>query len=52
MAQIEHIIVENAPRRVLNKLRQIGIEKPKRLQEGKEAWARGELKDVEVVHCN
>lgn len=52
MAQVDYIIIENAPRKVLNKLRQIGIEKAKRMQEGKEAWKRGDLKGVEIVHCN
>jgi len=51
MAQVEHIIIENAPKKVLNRLRQIGLEKARRLQEGKEMWKRGDLKGVEVVQC-
>ncbi len=51
MAQVEHIIIENAPKKVLNRLRQIGLEKARRLQEGEEMWRRGELKGVEVVQC-
>ncbi len=49
MSQIEYITVKNAPRKVLNRMRQIGVEKAKRLQEIQERWENGEYKNVEVV---
>ena len=49
MSQIEYITVKNAPRKVLNHMRQIGIEKAQRLQKIQERWENGEYKNVEVV---
>ena len=49
MAQVEYIIIKNASRKVLNKMRKIGEEKAQRLQEIQERWDAGDIKDVEVV---
>ncbi len=49
MSQIEYITVKNASRKVLNRMRQIGVEKAQRLQEVQNRWENGEYKDVEVV---
>ena len=49
MAQVEYITIKNASRKVLNKMRKIGEEKPQRLQEILERWDAGDIKDVEVV---
>ena len=49
MSQIEYIIVKNASRKVLKKMRKIGEAKAQRLQEIQERWEAGEYKDVEVV---
>jgi hypothetical protein len=49
MSQIEYITVKNASRKVLNRMRQIGVEKALRLQKIQERWENGEYNDVEVV---
>ncbi len=49
MSQIEYITVKNASRKVLKRMRQIGVEKAQRLQKIQERWENGEYKDVEVV---
>lgn len=49
MAQVEYITINNASRKVLNKMRKIGEEKAQRLQEIQERWDAGDIKDVEVV---
>ena len=49
MSQIEYITVKNASRKVLNRMRQIGIEKAQRLQKIQERWENGEYKNVEVI---
>ena len=49
MSQIEYITVKNASRKVLNRMRQIGVEKALQLQKIQERWENGEYNDVEVV---
>ena len=49
MSQIEYITIKNASRKVLNRMRQIGIDKAQRLQEIQERWEAGDYKDVDVV---
>lgn len=49
MANTEYITIKNAPRKVLNRLRQIGIDKAQRLQEIQKRWDAGEYKNVEIV---
>ena len=46
---ITHTLIKNAPRRTLDRLRQIGEEKAKRLQKMKENWEKGDYNNVEVV---
>lgn len=50
MAKVEYITVKNASRSSLKRLRQMGIEKAKRLQSMKERWERGDYENVEVIH--
>lgn len=49
MAQIEHVIIKNASRKMLTKMRQIGEQKAQRLQKIQERWEAGEYNHVEVV---
>ena len=49
MSQTEYITVKNASRKVLNRMRQIGIEKAQRLQKIQERWEAGDYNTVEVV---
>ena len=49
MAQIEYITVKNATRSTLNRLRRIGVEKAKRLQQAKECWEQHCYDNVEVT---
>lgn len=49
MTQIEYTIVKNASRKTLNRLRQMGVEKAKRLQQIQERWDKGCYKDVQIV---
>ena len=49
MAQIEHITIKNASRKVLDKMRQIGQKKAERLQNVQDRWDAGEYNHLEVV---
>ena len=49
MANTEYITIKNASRKVLNRMRQIGVDKAQRLQQVQERWDAGEYKNVEVV---
>ena len=49
MSQIEYITIKNASLKVLKRMRKIGEEKAKRLQNVQERWDKGDYKDVEVV---
>ncbi len=49
MSQIEYITVKNASRKVLNRMRQIGVEKAQRLQKVQERWENGGYKNIEIV---
>lgn len=41
MAQVEHITINNASRKVLDRMRQIGHKKAERLQKIQEQWDAG-----------
>ena len=49
MAQIEHITIKNASRKVLNRMRQIGLDKAQRLQHIQDSWEARKYDHVEVV---
>jgi len=49
MAKTEYITVKKASRSLLKRMRQMGEDKAKRLQEIQERWENGEYKDVEVI---
>ena len=49
MANTEYITIKNASRKVLNRMRQIGIDKAQRLQEVQKRWDAGEYKNTEIV---
>lgn len=49
MSQIEYVTINNASRKVLKKMRQIGEEKAQRLQKIQDRWDAGDYKNVEVV---
>ena len=49
MAKTEYITIKNASRKVLQRMRQIGIDKAQRLQEVQNRWDAGEYKNTEVV---
>lgn len=49
MAHTEYITIKNASRKVLNRMRQIGIDKARRLQEVQKRWDAGEYKNTEIV---
>ncbi len=49
MTNTEHITINNASRNVLQRMRQIGIEKAHRLQEVQKRWDAGEYKDTDIV---
>ena len=49
MANTEYITIKNASRKVLNRMRQIGVDKAQRLQQVQERWDAGEYKNIEVV---
>ena len=49
MANTEYIIIKNASRKVLQRMRQIGIDKAQHLQEVQKRWDAGEYENVEVV---
>ena len=49
MSNTEYITIKNASRKVLNRMRQIGIDKAQRLQEIQKRWDAGEYKNSEIV---
>lgn len=50
MAKTEYITVKNASKAVLRCMRQVGVDKAKRLQKiQEERWENGDYKDVEIV---
>ena len=49
MSNTEYITIENASRKVLKRMRQIGIDKAQRLQEVQERWDAGEYQNTEIV---
>lgn len=49
MAKTEYITIKNAPRTILNRMRDIGVKKAQRLEKVQERWNKGEYKNVEVV---
>lgn len=49
MANTEYITIENASRKVLKRMRQIGVDKAQRLQKVQERWDAGEYRNAEIV---
>lgn len=49
MANTEYITIKNASRKVLKRMRQIGIDKAQRLQEVQKRWDAGEYQKAEIV---
>ncbi len=49
MANAEYITIKNASRKVLNRMRQMGIDKAQRLHEVQERWDAGEYRNTEIV---
>ena len=49
MVKTEYITIKNASRKVLQRMRQIGIDKAQRLQEIQKRWDEGEYKNSEIV---
>ena len=49
MANTEYITIKNASRKVLQRMRQIGIDKAQRLQEVQKRWDAVEYENSEVV---
>ncbi len=49
MANTEYITIKNASRKVLQRMRQIGIDKAQRLEAVQERWDAGEYKNSEIV---
>ncbi len=49
MAKTEYITIKNASRKVLLRMRQIGIDKAQRLQEAQKRWDDGEYKNSDIV---
>ena len=49
MSKTEYITIKNASRQVLQRMRQLGLEKAQRLQEVQERWDAGEYKNSEIV---
>ena len=49
MSNTEYITIKNASRKVLNRMRQIGVANAQRLQEVQNRWDAGEYKNSEIV---
>ncbi len=49
MANTEYITIKNASRKVLQRMRQIGIDKAQRHEEIQKRWDAGEYKNSEIV---
>lgn len=49
MAKTEYITINNASRKVLKRMRQMGEDKAKRLQEIQDRWNNGDYKNIEIV---
>ena len=49
MANTEYITIRNASRKVLNRMRQIGVDKAQHLQEIQKRWDAGEYRNSEIV---
>ena len=49
MANTEYITIKNASRKVLKRMREIGIEKAQRLQKVQERWDAGDYNHIDVV---
>lgn len=49
MKQIQYTTIRKAPRKILDKLRQIGIEKAQRLETIQERWERGEYREAQTI---
>ena len=49
MERTEYITIKNASRKVLKRMRNIGVEKAQRLQRIQERWDNGDYKNVEII---
>ncbi len=49
MANTEYITIKNASRKVLQRMRQIGIDKAQRLQDVQKRWDAGEYNNADIV---
>ena len=49
MAKTEYITIKNASKTVLKRMRQVGVDKAKRLQEIQERWDNGDYKNVQII---
>ena len=49
MANTEYITIKNASRKVLQRMRQIGIDKAQRLQDVQKRWDSGEYNNADIV---
>jgi hypothetical protein len=49
MANTEYITIKNASRKVLSRMRQIGVDKAQRLQVVQKRWDAGEYKNSEII---
>ncbi len=49
MVNTEYITVNNASRKVLKRMHQMGVEKAERLQKIQERWENGEYKNVDTI---
>ena len=49
MEKTEYIIIKNASRKVLQRMRKLGIDKAQRLQDIQKRWDAGDYKDVKVI---
>ena len=49
MANTEYITIKNASSKVLQRMRQIGIDKAQRLQDVQKRWDAGEYNNADIV---
>lgn len=50
MKQIKHISIKKASKTMLQRMRQMGIDKAERLQNIQKRWDDGDYKDIEIVN--
>ena len=49
MANTEYITITKASRKVLKRMRELGVAKAERLQKIQERWENGDYKNIKVV---